>query len=163
MRALIALLLFTVPAAIGSAGCGGPTIDLAQGLQVLDVSTGWYDEGVVDGENKLVPQIDFRLKNVSDQPLVAVQVMGVFRRINETEELGSNFVHVTRSNALNPGETTPILSIKSNFGYKGQEARADMLKNSQFIDAKVDLMGKYSNVQWKKIAEHPIERRLLTK
>jgi hypothetical protein len=163
MRALIRLLLFTLSTAIGSAGCGGPAVDLAEGLEVLDVSTGWYDEGIVDGQNKLVPRIDFRAKNASDQPLVAVQVMGVFRRVNETEELGSSFVRVTRSNALNSGETTPMLSIKSNFGYKGTEPRADMLKNAQFIDAKVDLMGKYSSVQWKKIAEYPIERRLLTK
>ena len=163
MRAPINLLLLTLSTMLGSAGCGGPTVDLAQGLEILDVSTGWQDEGVIDGENKLVPRVDFRLKNVSDQPLVALQIMGVFRRVNETEELGSNFVPVTRSNALNPGETTELLSIKSNFGYKGQEARADMLKNSQFIDAKVDMIGKYSSVQWKKIAEHPIERMLLSK
>ena len=165
MRALIRLILltFSFATAIVLAGCGGPTIDLAQGLQVLDVSTGWHDEGVVDGENKLVPRIDFRLKNVSDQPLVALQVMGVFRRVNETEELGSDFVSVTRSNALGPGETAEVQSIKSNFGYKGRESRADMLKNSQFIDAKVDLMGKYSSVQWKKVTEYPIERLVLTK
>lgn len=162
MRALI-LLIFVLSTTIGSAACGGPTVDLAKGLEILDVSTGWYDEGVVEGQNKLVPLIDFRVKNVSDQPLVAVQVMGVFRRVNETEELGSSFVHVTRSNALNPGETSPMQRIKSNFGYKGAEARADMLKNSQFIDSTVDLRGKYSNVQWHKITEYPIERRLLTK
>lgn len=163
MRALISLLFFTFSTAIGSASCGGPTVDLAKGLEVVEVSTGWHDEGIVDGENKLVPRIDFRLKNVSDQPLVALQVNCVFRRVNETEELGSGFVWVTRSNALNPGETTEILRIRSNFGYKGQEPRAEMLKNSLFVDAKVDMLAKYGSIQWKKIAESPIERRLLAK
>lgn len=163
MRAPLTLLLFTLSATIGSPGCGGPAVDLAQGLEVLDVSTGWQDEGIVGGDNKLVPRIDFKLKNVSDQPLVALQIMAVFRRVSESQELGSNFVPVTRSNALDPAATSEVQTIKSNFGYKGQEARADMLKNSQFIDAKVDMMAKYSSVQWKKIAEYPIERRLLTK
>ena len=36
-----------------------------------------------------------------------------------------------------------------------------MLNNSQFVDAKVEVLAKYSNVQWKRIAEFPIERRLL--
>jgi hypothetical protein len=145
------------------AACGGPPVDLSQGLQVLDVSTGWHDDGIVNGQNKLVPRIDFRLKNVSDQPLVALQVNCVFRRVNETDELGSGFATVTRSNALGPGETSQLLSIKSNFGYTGSEPRAEMLKNSLFVDAKVDVMAKYSSVLWKKIAEQPIDRQLVAK
>jgi hypothetical protein len=38
-----------------------------------------------------------------------------------------------------------------------------MLKNSHFVDAKVDMMAKYASLQWKKIREFPIERLLLTK
>ena len=166
MRALLRPLTFLLLVALvplAAAGCGGPTVDLATGLEISEVTTGWHDEGIVDGQNKLVPRIDFKLKNVSDQPLAAVQVNCVFRRVGETEELGSGFVWVTRGNALNPGETTALLSIKSNFGYKGDEPRADMLKNSQFVDAKVDMMAKYASIQWKKVQEFPIERRLLTK
>lgn len=145
-----------------SVGCG-PRVDLAQGLEVLDVSTGWHDEGVFSGENKLVPRVDFKLKNVSDQPLVALQVNCVFRRLNEVEELGAGFLPVTRSNALAPGSTTQSLSVKSAFGYKGTEPRADMLKNSLFVDAKVEILAKYGSVQWKRIAEFPIERQLIAR
>lgn len=162
MRALAPLVL-AVACAAGGAGCGGPRVDLAQGLEVLDVTTGWHDAGVVNGQNKLVPRIDFKLKNVSDQPLVALQVNCVFRRVNETDELGAGYLPVTRSNELKPVETTQNLSVKSNFGYTGDEPRAEMLKNTQFVDAKVEVLAKYSNIQWKRIAEYPIERRLLPK
>jgi hypothetical protein len=37
-----------------------------------------------------------------------------------------------------------------------------MLKNSQFVDAKVDLFAKYGSGQWTPIASHPISRQLLT-
>ena len=40
----------------GSISCG-PRVDLKQALQVTDVSTGWFDAGIVDGKNKLVPSI----------------------------------------------------------------------------------------------------------
>ena len=38
-------------------------VDLKQALQVTDVTTGWFDAGIVDGKNKLVPSITFRLRN----------------------------------------------------------------------------------------------------
>lgn len=164
MRALILLLL--VPLAIGAAACGGPTVDLSTGLEVLDVSTGWHDDGVVGGDSKLVPRIDFKLKNVSDQPLDALQVNCVFRQDsdNDPKFFDEGFKPITRdSGPLQPGETTRLLSVKSNFGYKAPEARAEILKNAHFVDAKVEVLAKYSNVQWKRIAEYPIERRLITK
>ena len=38
------------------AGCG-PDVDLTKALQVEVVSTGWFDAGIVNGQNKLVPSI----------------------------------------------------------------------------------------------------------
>ena len=79
MRATFLALAVT----LASAGCGGPVIDLAQNLKVLDVATGWKDEGVVDGDkNKLVPTATFKLQNNSDQTLKVLQVNAVFRRLN---------------------------------------------------------------------------------
>jgi len=53
-------------------------VDLTKGLQILDVSTGWFDAGLVNGQNKLVPTISFKLKNVSDQKLSVLQVNVLF-------------------------------------------------------------------------------------
>jgi hypothetical protein len=151
---LLVALLLTVSA------CGGPTVDLSTGLKVVDVATGWRDEGVVDGQNKLVPVAEFKLQNLSDQSLRVLQVNAVFRRLNEVRELGAHFKAVTQSEGLAPGATSDPITVKSNFGYKGTEPRAVMLQNSQFIDARVEIFAKYSSQQWKRIAEYPIERRL---
>src|ERR1700730_8701155 len=67
------------------AGCAKP-IDLTTGLRVQNVSTGWFDAGIVNGQTKLVPSISFTLKNVSDQKLVALQINAVFRRVTDKEE-----------------------------------------------------------------------------
>ena len=101
MRAPVRLLLlFGLLSA--SAGCG-PTINLAKGLQVLDVSTGWFDAGIVNGQNKLVPSISFKLKNLSDQKLGSLQVNAVFRRAGETDEFGTGFLTAAGSEGLAPG------------------------------------------------------------
>jgi hypothetical protein len=156
MRSLALFLL------VATAGCSGPTVDLTKGLQVLDLSSGWHDEGIVDGQNKLVPTATFKLKNTSDQTLSVLQVNAVFRRPGEQQELGAAFVPVTRSDGLAPGALSPPVHVKSNFGYKGSEARAQMLENRMFVDAKVEVFAKYSSLQWVKIAEYPIDRRLIT-
>ena len=146
-----------------SAGCGGPPVDLTKGLEIVDASTGWYDAGPVNGQNKLVPSITFELKNISDQPLVALQVNAVFRRVNDKDEWGSAYLAVTKSEGLQPGATSQPITINSQLGYTGTDPRAEMLKNSQFVDAKVDIFAKYASLQWVRIGERPIERRLITR
>ena len=38
-----------------TAGCASREVE--KDLRVVDVRTGWYDLGIVDGQNKLVPSI----------------------------------------------------------------------------------------------------------
>ena len=79
MRASARLLLL---AAVVCSGCG-PTVDLTKGLQVAIVESGWYDLGIVNGQNKLVPTVVFTLHNVSDQKLGTLQINALFRRVTE--------------------------------------------------------------------------------
>src|SRR5512140_3400897 len=134
MRSSCPLALFLV--AVLTAACG-PKVDLKTGLQISNVTTGWFDAGIVDGKNKLVPSVSFRLKNVSDQKLTTLQVNALFRRVTEKDEWGSGFVTAAGSDGLAPGAETPQLTIKSQLGYTGTEPRQDMLQNKQFVDAKV--------------------------
>lgn len=152
--ALVALLFL---------GCGGPPVDLTKGLQVTDVSTGWFDAGIVNGQNKLVPWVSFKIKNVSDQSLIALQVNVLYRRVSEPDEWGSAFLRVSGSEGLAPGQSTPTLIAKSQLGYTGTDPRRQMLQNPQFVDAKVELFAKYGSIQWKRIAEFPIARNLIEK
>ena len=49
-------------------------------------------------------------------------------------------------------------------GYTGSDqSRQEMLQNSHFVDAKVELFAKYASTQWVRIGTYPIERKLLTK
>ena len=161
MRALVWLLLCA--AAVCSAACG-PNVDLTKGLQVTIVNTGWYDAGIINGQNKLVPAVSFKIKNVSDQKLNSLQVNALFRRVTENDEWGSELVIAAGSSGLPAGQTTAVLTAKSPRGYTGSDqSRQEMLQNSHFVDAKVDLFAKYGSMQWALVGTYPISRQLLTK
>lgn len=157
MRAPVLVVLLVL--AVTSLACG-PTVDLSKALTVTDIATGWHDAGVVDGKNKLVPAIAFKLKNGSDQELASLHVNALFRRVNEPDEWGSGFVRVTGSDGLAPGQSSDVIRINSQLGYTGEEARADLLKNRSFVDAKVEIFAKYASTQWTRLGEFPITRQL---
>jgi hypothetical protein len=151
-------------AVIGTTSSCGPTVDLSHGLQVSIVDTGWYDAGIVNGQNKLVPTVTFKLKNTSDQNLPSLQVNALFRRITEKDEWGDGFVTVAGSAGLAPGAETAPITIRSQRGYTGSDqSRQEMLANSHFVDAKVEILAKYASTQWKRLGEFPITRRLIEK
>jgi hypothetical protein len=148
---------------VACAGCA-PTVDLSKGLEVQVVSSGWYDAGIVNGQNKLVPELTCQLKNVSDQKLVALQVNAIFRRVTEKDEWGATLVTAAGSEGLPAGQVSKTLTIRSPRGYTGSDqSREEMLNNSHFIDAKVELFAKYGSAQWKRIGEYPITRTLIAK
>ena len=155
--------LFVIGLLASSTACG-PKVDLTKGLQVEVLETGWFDRGIVNGQTKLVPSATFTLKNVSDQNLGSLQVNALFRRVTENEEWGSGFKTVVGSEGLSPGATTPPIPIRSELGYTGSDqSRQEMLQNSHFVDAKMELFAKYASTQWVKVGTYPIERKLLSK
>jgi hypothetical protein len=155
--ALVAIALIALP------GCG-PQVDLKKSLAVKIIETGWFDAGIVNGQNKLVPSITFTLTNQSDQKLVVLQANSIFRRVSDPNaEWGSGFKTVVGSDGLAPGAETAPITIRSQLGYTGTESRLEMLENSKFVDAKIDLFSKYGSAQWAKLGEFLIERKLLTK
>jgi hypothetical protein len=164
MRVFARRTLLLLAAAVLPVSCGGPPVDLKQGIEVTVVGTGWFDAGIVDGKNKLVPSVSFTIKNLSDQSLNSLQMMGSFFRVIDTSsEWGNAVVSVTRgAEGLAPGATSGVFTIRSPLGYTGTEPRDEMLRNSHFVDALVKLVAKYGSVQWTHVKEVPIERLLLT-
>jgi hypothetical protein len=150
--------------ALVTGSCGGPAVDLSKALQIEVVDSGWFDAGIVNGQNKLVPAARVTVKNNSDQKLVQLQVNSLFRRGDEKEEWGSASVTVAGSDGLAAGGMSAPILLKSQNGYTGtDQTRQDMLTNAQFIDAKIQLFAKYGSIQWVRMGEHSIERKLLEK
>jgi hypothetical protein len=138
------------------------TREVEKDLKLVDVSTGWYDAGVVNGQNKLVPSITLQLQNVSNEEISRVQINAIFRRVGEEQAWGEHFVRAIGSDGLGAGELGSKLVFRSTLGYTGTQSRQLMLQNREFVDAKVDVFGKHGSRTWVKIGEFQVDRQLVT-
>jgi hypothetical protein len=156
-RCILGLLILTVL----SGGACGRDIDLAASLRIDAVTTGWFDAGITDGKKKLVPAVSFTLKNASDQKLRVLQVSASFRREGAPDEWGTAYLTAAGSAGLAPGADTGALTLRSQLGYTGSDSGPEMLGNSFFVDARVNLFAKYGSGPWTPVGDYPITRQLI--
>ncbi len=145
---------------ISCASCS-PTVDVAEALRLESVTTGWADAGPVGTNNKLVPVVSFKVKNASDHTLAPVHVNAVFRRVGETAEWSNGMIIAAGSSGLAPAAAAGPLVIKGGAGYTGSDPQRDLLSNSKFVDATVDLFARYGSRQWVRVGEFRIDRRIV--
>jgi hypothetical protein len=137
-----------------------PSVDLKQALQVTDVSSGWFDAGVVDGKNKLVPSITFKLKKNGDVNLSSVSLNLTFTFAGDQEH--TDDVYVQRVDFQ--GQDTAPITVRTKWGYTADppQTRAEMLQNSHFRDLDVQIFAKQSSSQWVELHRAHIAHQLLT-
>ena len=184
------LLFITLAAFVAiSGGCAAP-LDAKNGLSVTRITTGWLDAGLDNlGRNKLVPTIEFSVKNISDDQIGLLQLNGVFRRCEavyagqdtpdntvspadpeagtcsgEVQEWGSLLVRAVPREGIGPGEEVGPFTMVNKLGYTGDPPQgvAEMLQNRSFVDVKLELQAKHRAEQWQTVAEFSIDRQLLT-
>jgi hypothetical protein len=147
-----------------SISCGA-SVDAVAALEPVDVVTGWYDDGIVEGgKNKLVPSVTMKLRNKTDKELSAIQINAIFRRVGEQEMWGEYFGWaIPRTAPLAGGAETKPLVMRSTLGYTSDQPRMQMLQNKEFVDTKVEIYLKQGSKVLAKLAEYPIQRQLLTR
>jgi len=155
------LTVFCVFALAASAGCRAD-IDVAASISVGDFTTGWFDAGIVDGKNKLVPSATFTVTNASGERLSGLQVFSVFRLVGDTEELGSSLVVLRGDEALPPSGSSKPITVRANWGFTGEQPRGQMLMHAGFRDARVEVFAKYGAMSYVKLADVTVTRQLLT-
>jgi len=168
MRIAPVVLIVALGAALP--GCGTP-VDLKQVLQVEGLTGGYRDAGIVDGRNKVVPSITFRLKKSTDKSISPLSLNLAFKKLpppgvtpapgSPTEEEWDEAF--TASVPFQGNETAP-LTYKINAGFTGDppQSRADILKNSHFQDVRVHIFAKHSSSQWTEIGQYTLPRQLVT-
>ena len=151
--------------ALGAAPSCSRSVDVKQALEVVDTSSGWYDAGIVDGKNKIVPSVTFRLKKKGETDLAGVALNVVFRHPaaadSKTEEDWDE-VFIQRADFRGADQTDP-LTVRTEKGYTGDppQSRLDILRHSQFRDVRARIFAKYSSSQWVEIGTVDVQRQLL--
>ena len=138
-----------------------PSIDLKQVLQLADTRGGWYDAGVVQGKNKLVPGVSFRLRKTGDADISQVSVNALFRAADGVESGLDNDVFV--QSVKFEGDQSEPVAVRSDNGYTAEppQSRADMLKHGQFRDVRVQIFVKHGASQWIDLGRIDVRRQLI--
>jgi hypothetical protein len=144
------------------AACGKP-VDLKQTLTITDTSAGYFDAGIVDGRNKLLPSVTFKLNKSINDDLRPLSLNVAFKRLSgpggAEDDFDESFIQGV---TFNGNQTAPI-TVRPKAGYTGDppQSRADMLKNSQFRDIRVHVFAKHGSDQWVEIGAIDLPRQLI--
>jgi hypothetical protein len=142
-------------------------VDVKEAIEIADASGGWYDGGIVDGKNKIVPMVSFRLRKKAEAEVDAIAVNVVFRHPpveGAATEEDWDEVFIQRA-AFTEGNQTPPLSVRTEKGYTGDppQSRTDLFKNSQFRDVRARIYARYASTQWVDIGTIDVPRQLITR
>jgi len=160
------VVLALLPVAIAAAASCGPAIDYKQALQVTELSGGWYDAGIVDGKNKLIPSLSFRIHKPADARIRSLALNVIFKRVSpdkkQEEDLDEVFL---QSVEFSEGNQTPLLTVRPQHGYTGDapQTRAEILQHSQFWDGRAVVFVKQSSTTWVDLIRYDVPRVVLTK
>jgi len=110
--------------------------ELKASLEIVEVSSKWVAKTYQPWPPKLVlvPTISFRVRNVSDKPINYLNFNAIFKSRDELENMGDNFLAAIRKQPVPPGQTSEVITLKSNYGVEGKSL-------AQFKD----------NPQWKPV------------
>jgi hypothetical protein len=140
-----------------STSCG-PRVDLSA-LAVTDTFTGWYDNGIKDGKNHLVPSVSFRLQNNGRSAASYVQLTVSFWLKGDDGEYDAREVTGISNTPIAPGGTSEPILVRATYGYTLEQPRADLFTHSQFRDATARVIAKRDG-RLVLIGEVAIDRRL---
>ena len=156
-RRLPGLLVLAIGLA-GAAGCTGD-LDLKQALVVTDMFSGYYDNGIKDGQIHLVPSITFRLKNQSAQTVPGIEIDIAFWAEGKDGEMDSVSVRAL-ANGLPAGASSDSLTVKSKIGFTLAGTRDDFFGHSLFKDVTARMFAKRSGRIFP-LGEFKMERRII--
>jgi hypothetical protein len=117
------LLLLVLAGLVLAAACNIPKDEeIKSWMQIVDVETKWVSKEYRAWPPKLtlVPAISFRVKNVSPKPLTYINFNAIFKFKDDEENLGDNYLAGIRGTPVPPGELSPVILMKSNFGVEGK-------------------------------------------
>ena len=122
-RSALAVVILGVMALAVLPGCKTMSGDeLKASIEVLDYTSTWVAKYYQPWPERLilVPQISFRIKNIGPKPLNYVNFNAVYNFKGDPENLGDAFMAAIRGKAVPPGETSDLITLKSNLGVVGK-------------------------------------------
>jgi hypothetical protein len=135
--------------------------DPAAELQASGLQGYWVVDSPQQGQNYIAPVVRFRLKNVSKEPLSAVQARARFPAPDQGDEVwGSIQEQVsTWRKPIPPGQDA-LVTVRSAGRYHSTADPQDILRSPAFKDPKVEVWVRIGASSWALVARGEVERRI---
>jgi hypothetical protein len=133
LRRPVVLAVALVALVLAPAACG-PNIDIAKSLTITDVISGYYDNGLKDGWNYLMPSVTFRIANSAPADLTGLELTVAYWQDGKDGEWDSVLVQRVGNDTIPANGKSDPVTVRGTVGYRLEEARADLFSHSLFVD-----------------------------
>ena len=141
--------------ALSTVACAPP--DPKALLRASDVETYWVLDPSRTAKRFLAPAVRFKVENVSQERLLAVDATAAFYREGVAEPWGSGFFRLTeRSGEVGPGATV-MVTMSSDARYTLEGEPETVFSNPGFKSVKVKFFLKVGNSEWAPFGEASVE------
>jgi len=139
MRCRLSLFAVAFIAFVAAPACG-PSADL-HALKITDIISGYWDAGLKDGKNYLVPSVTFRLENSGAIGITGLELNVGYWRDGADGEWDSTLVQKIGNDSIPAGGKSEPVTVRCPVGYTLEGARADFFTNSQYRDVTAKIFG----------------------
>ena len=135
--------------------------ELKNTLEIVNVQTEWVSKYYQPWPPRLiiVPVLSFQVKNVGAKPLTYINFNAIFKLKGDPENLGDNFLAAIRNRPIMPGDTSDVITLKSNFGVEGKGVES-IRSNPQWKPVGVKLFARSKGSQFVLLGEWDVSRSI---
>ena len=120
----------------------GPDVDIAKSITVTDVISGYYDNGLEDGKNYLMPSITFRLANSAPADLTGLELTVGYWQDGKDGEWDEVLVQRIGNDTIPANGKSDPLTVRATVGYTLEDVRNNLFINSRFADVTAKIFGR---------------------
>jgi hypothetical protein len=136
---------------------------LKAALEFFDISSRWVVNDKISEDDFqgiiLVPEVSFRIRNVSKQNLSYVYLLGVFRFMDNGKFIGEGYQMALRR-ALPPDGESARITLKAGFGYRATSTAAFEKYKKNWRNSFCDLFVKSHNSGFTPVKTFYISRKI---
>jgi hypothetical protein len=137
--------------------------EMKAAVELFDISSQWtVNEKVNEEDFKgiiLVPEVSFRIRNVSKKSLSYVFLLGVFRFMDSGKVIGEGYRMVLRR-ALPPGGESERITLNAGFGYRASSTAAFEKYKHDWRNSFCEVFAKSHNSGFTPLKTFYISRRI---
>jgi hypothetical protein len=135
------------------------TRQLARSVQIVEQDSIWVDKARTGNQVIIVPSITIKVKNIGQEPLQHLYIMGTFK-YEDTGEILSEGLAQALKKPLAPGDISEPILVRAEYGYTATSKAAFIENNEKWKTMKVNLYAKRKESQKALLGIYPIKQKI---